>query len=129
MSKRLAAAYSESLHCTPELRHAGRQLMGDTSARFRFVSDKQSSSRGSVGIPEGFPRPVGAVVNRSLVYHRFHQCRHFREPSWPARILPVLDIVTQSAAFAGCTPVPGTHRFDCVRLLDPDSRLRVPPPL
>ena len=65
------------LHCTPELRHAGRQLMGDTSARFRFVSDKQSSSRGSVGIPEGFPRPVEAVGNLLLVFHRFHQRRHF----------------------------------------------------
>jgi hypothetical protein len=52
--------------------------MGDTSAGFRFVSDKQSSSRGSVGIPEGFPRPVEAVGNLLLVFHRFHQRRHFR---------------------------------------------------
>jgi hypothetical protein len=66
------------LDCTPKLRHAGRQLNGDTSAYFRFVSDKQSSSRGSVGIPEGFPRPVEAVGNLLLVFHRFHQRRHFR---------------------------------------------------
>ena len=42
---------------------------------FRFI-DEQSPSRGSVEILEGFPRPVGAVVNLPLVFHRFHQCRH-----------------------------------------------------
>jgi len=30
---------------------------------------KQSWSRGSVGIPEGFPRPVGAVVNQLLAFN------------------------------------------------------------
>jgi hypothetical protein len=39
------------LDCTPKLRHGGRPLIGDTSARFRYVFiDKQSLSRGSVGI-------------------------------------------------------------------------------
>jgi hypothetical protein len=74
----VVAWVTSRLHCTPELRQAGRQLMGDTSACFHFVSDKQSSSRGSVGIPEGFPRPVEAVGNLLLVFHRFHQRRHFR---------------------------------------------------
>jgi hypothetical protein len=39
------------------------------------------------------------VVNLPLVFHRFHQRRHFRGLRWPARTLPVLDIVARSAAF------------------------------
>jgi hypothetical protein len=66
--------FGDGVDCTPELRHAGRRLIGDTSACFCFVS--LISSRRAAGvwnIPKGFPRPVGAVVNRSLVFHRFHQ--------------------------------------------------------
>jgi hypothetical protein len=68
------------LDCTPKLRHAGSRLIGDTSAGFCLFlfMYNQPPCRGSVGIPKGFPRPVGAVVNRSLVFHRFHQRRHFR---------------------------------------------------
>ena len=48
-----------------------------TSACFRsYFIEKQSPRRGSVEILEGFPRPVGAVVNLHLVFHRFHQRRH-----------------------------------------------------
>ncbi len=73
-------------------------------------------------ILKGFPRPVGAVVNLHLVFHRFHQRRHFLWLRWPAQTLLVSDIVTRNAASAGYTPAPRTHRFDCVRLLDPDIR-------
>ena len=72
---------------------------------FRFM-DERSLSRGSVEILEGFPRPVGAVVNLPLVFHRFHQCRHSSWLCWPARTLPVSDIVAQNAAFAGYMSAP-----------------------
>src|ERR1700733_8280646 len=62
---------------------------GHTSAGLWFVIGWQPPCRGSVVIPKGFPRPVGTVVNRSLVFHRFHQRRHFRGPGCFARILPV----------------------------------------
>ena len=122
---------TESLDCTPELIHAGRRLIRGHLGRFGLFYISLSSRRaaGVWNIPKGFPRPVGAVVNRSLVFHRFHQCRHFREPSWPARILPVLDIVTRNAICAGCTPAPETHRCGCARLLYRDSQPRIPPPV
>ena len=67
----------DRLQCTPKLRQTGLRLIGDTSARFRLdLLMSSRSSRGSVEILEGFPRPVGAVVNLLLVFHRFHQCRH-----------------------------------------------------
>jgi hypothetical protein len=121
----------DRLDCTPELRHAGRRLIRGHLGRFVFIYISLSSRRaaGVWNIPKGFPRPVGAVVNRSLVFHRFHQCRHFREPSWPARILPVLDIVTQNAICAGYTPAPETRRCGFARLLDRDSQPRIPPPV
>jgi len=67
-----------ALDCTPELRHAGRRLIRGHLGRFVFIYISLSSRRaaGVWNIPKGFPRPVGAVVNRSLVFHRFHQCRH-----------------------------------------------------
>src|SRR5271163_2661258 len=96
---------------------------------FVHFIEKRSLSRGSVGIPKGFPRPVGAVVNLLLVFHRFHQCRHFLWLCWPAQTLPVLDILAQNAAFAGYMSAPGTLRFDCVHLLGPDSQSHTLPPL
>src|SRR5271154_7079938 len=112
----------------PKLRTAGREFNWLHIGPFCFVIYKPSSSRGSVEILEGFPRPVGAVVNQLLVFHRFHQRRHFPWLCWPARTLPVLDIVARNAASAGYMSAPGTHRFDCARLLDPDSQPRTPPP-
>src|ERR1700735_4776359 len=41
-----------------------------------YFIENPSPRRGSVEILEGFPRPVGAVVNLHLVFHRFHQRRH-----------------------------------------------------
>ena len=60
---------SEYVCCTPELRHAGRRLIRGHLGRFCLFlyMSKQSPGRGSVEIPKGFPRPVGAVGNRSLV--------------------------------------------------------------
>src|SRR5580704_5072477 len=96
---------------------------------FVHFIEEQSLSRGSVEILEGFPRPVGAVVNLLLVFHRFHQRRHSQWLCSPARTLPVLDIVAQNAAFGGYMSAPGTLRFDCGRLLDPDSQSHTLPPL
>src|SRR5579871_1890440 len=91
---------------------------------FRF---EPTLSRGCVVIPKGFPRPVGAVVNRSLVFHRFHQCRHFRELRKLARTPLVLGIVTPNAAVDSYKPAPGTHRYDREHLPDLDTRFRKPP--
>ncbi|MDX6461717.1 MAG: hypothetical protein QOH35_3445 [Acidobacteriaceae bacterium] len=68
----------DDLEWTPWLRHAGRLVIGDTSAcfHFRFI-DEQVVRCGSAEILEGFPRPVGAVVNLLLVFHGFHQRHHF----------------------------------------------------
>ena len=75
-------------------------------------------------ILEGFPRPVGAVGNLPLVFHRFHQRRHFLELRSPAQTLPVSDNVMLNAAFAGYMLAPRTRRCDCVRLLDLGSPFR-----
>jgi len=74
---------------------------------FASFIDKQSQSRGGVEILEGFPRPVGAVVNPSLVFHRFHQRRHFLWLRWPARTLPLRGRCSPHYAWATI------HQIDC----------------
>jgi hypothetical protein len=95
---------------TPKLRHAVSGNWGHFSVyRCHFI-DKQSPSRGSVEILKGFPRPVGAVGNLPLVFHRSHQRRHFLRPRFPAQTLPVSDNVMLNAAFAGYMLAPRTRR-------------------
>src|ERR1700735_3782928 len=66
----------------------------------------------SVGRPGaqalGFPRPVETVVNRSVVFSRFHQRRHSFPLGRGARTPPVFDNPGRSAAASGCIPLPGT---------------------